>query len=66
VWKSLRGYADTGAAVLVLTHDIPLLTATGYADHLVIMGKGQILAAGSMAELSVSEHPRVQMYFRGV
>ncbi|WP_067446223.1 ATP-binding cassette domain-containing protein [Nocardia alba] len=65
VWKSLREYADTGAALLVITHDLPLLAATGYADRLVIMSKGQILEAGTMAELSVSEDPRVQMYFRG-
>lgn len=65
VWKSLRGYADGGAAVLVITHDIPLLTATGYADRLVIIGKGQVLAAGTMTELSASDAPLVQMYFRG-
>ncbi|WP_024804450.1 ATP-binding cassette domain-containing protein [Nocardia sp. BMG51109] len=66
VWKSLREYADTGAAVLVITHDIPLLTATGYADRLVIMGRGQILGTGTVAELAASEDPQVQMYFRGV
>ncbi|MBF6213376.1 hypothetical protein IU433_24915 [Nocardia puris] len=41
VWKSLREYADSGAAVLTLTHDIPLLTTIGYADRLVIMSKGE-------------------------
>lgn len=65
VWKSLRGYADTGAAVLVITHDIPLLTATGYADHLVVMNKGRIVATGTMTELSVVEDPLLRMYFRG-
>ncbi|MDN5757065.1 MAG: ATP-binding cassette domain-containing protein [Tomitella sp.] len=65
VWKSLREYTDTGAALLVITHDIPLLAATGYADRLVIMSKGQILADGTMAELSASADPRVQIYIRG-
>lgn len=64
VWKSLRDYADSGAAVLTLTHDMPLLTATGYADRVVIMSKGRIVADGTMAELSASEDPLVQMYFR--
>ncbi|MEV3965276.1 ATP-binding cassette domain-containing protein [Nocardia sp. NPDC050193] len=65
VWKSLRGYADTGAAVLVITHDIPLLAATGYADRLVIIRKGRIIAAGTMTELSASDDPLLQRYLRG-
>jgi len=64
VWKSLREYADSGAACLVITHDVALLAATGFADQLVIMGRGHVLAAGTMSELSASEDPRVQMYFR--
>ncbi|MGW4849416.1 ATP-binding cassette domain-containing protein [Nocardia brasiliensis] len=65
VWQSIRQYADTGAAVLVITHDLSLLTATGYADHLVIMSRGQVVEAGTMDDLMVSEDPRVRMYFRG-
>ncbi|MGX1778699.1 ATP-binding cassette domain-containing protein [Nocardia brasiliensis] len=65
VWQSIRQYADTGAAVLVITHDLPLLTATGYADHLVIMSSGQVVEAGTMDDLMVSADPRVRMYFRG-
>lgn len=65
VWKSLREYADTGAAVLVITHDIPLLTATGYADRLAIMRKGAVAAAGTLAELRDSDDPLVRMYLRG-
>lgn len=65
VWKSLREYADSGAALLVITHDVALLAATGYAERLVVMWKGRILATGTPAELSTSEDPRVSMYFRG-
>ncbi|MGM7646883.1 ATP-binding cassette domain-containing protein [Nocardia sp. JW2] len=65
VWKSLREYADTGAALLVITHDIALLAATGYADRLVVISKGRILAAGTMAELSAAADPRVRMYVGG-
>ena len=65
VWKSLREYADSGAALLVITHDVPLLAATGFADRIAIARRGQILAEGTMAELSAAEDPRVHMYFRG-
>ncbi|WP_280393497.1 ATP-binding cassette domain-containing protein [Nocardia brasiliensis] len=65
VWQSIRQYADTGAAVLVITHDLPLLTATGYADHLVILSRGQVVETGPMDDLMVSDDPRVRMYFRG-
>lgn len=64
VWKSLRGYADSGAALLVITHDVGLLAATGYAERVVIVSEGQILATGTPAELASSEDPRVNMYFR--
>lgn len=64
VWKSLREYADDGAALLVVTGDVPLLTATGYADQLVVVEQGRVLAAGTMMELPGSTNPRVQMYFQ--
>lgn len=64
VWKSLREYTDNGAALLVVTGDVPLLTATGYADQLVVVEQGRVLAAGTMVELSGSADPRVQMYFQ--
>ncbi|MBO0855674.1 MAG: ATP-binding cassette domain-containing protein [Nocardia sp.] len=63
VWKSLREYADTGAALLAVAHDIPLLAATGYADRLVVLDRGRVLAAGTMAELAADTDPRVRMYF---
>lgn len=64
VWRSLRAYADAGAAVLVITHDLPLLAATGHADHLVFLRSGRILATGTVPQLSTD--PRTQMYFRGL
>ncbi len=64
MWTSLREYADSGAALLVITHDIPMLMATGYADTIVVIEKGRILAAGTTAELSSSHDPRVRTYFR--
>ncbi|GAA4061659.1 hypothetical protein [Actinomadura miaoliensis] len=32
VWATLRRYADAGAAVLVITHDVPMLTSAKIAD----------------------------------
>lgn len=66
VWASLRAYADTGAAVLTITHDVPLLTATGVAEHLVVVHEGRILAAGAPDNVATCPEPEVQMYFRSV
>src|SRR5690606_659416 len=64
VWKTLRECADSGTACLVITHDVPLLAATGFADRLAVVSKGRILAVGTTAELSASADPLVRMYFR--
>lgn len=63
IWKSLREYADAGAALLVITHDTPLLAATGFADRIVVVNEGRILAAGAPEDLAASRDPRVRMYF---
>ncbi|MEU1982706.1 ATP-binding cassette domain-containing protein [Nocardia sp. NPDC019395] len=60
VWKSLREYADSGAAVLTISNDVRMLTTGGFADRMVIMHEGRILAAGSTAELSDSPDPYVR------
>ncbi|MFB8277703.1 ATP-binding cassette domain-containing protein [Nocardia colli] len=54
VWKSLRDYADSGAAVLVISNEIQMLTAGGLADRMVIIREGRILAAGPAVQLSES------------
>ncbi|MGW5435442.1 hypothetical protein [Nocardia asteroides] len=64
VWKSLRDYADTGAAVLIITNDLPLVTATGYADHLAIMTRDRIRATGTLPDLAVTEDPLIRRYFQ--
>ena len=64
VWASLRAYADSGAAVLVITHDVPLLTITGVAERLVVLHEGRVLAAGPLADVAACSEPEVQMYFR--
>ncbi|MCR8695467.1 ATP-binding cassette domain-containing protein [Rhodococcus pyridinivorans] len=46
VWTSLRECADSGTALLAVTGDVPMLTATGYADLIAIVEAGRLLATG--------------------
>lgn len=64
VWQTLRAYADTGAAVLAITHDVDMLTATGIADRMVIMRAGRVAVAGSATEIRTLADPYVQGFFR--
>lgn len=59
VWKSLRDYADSGAAVLVVSNEVRILTS-GFADRMVILHEGRIRAAGTTAELTRSTDTFVQ------
>ncbi|WP_410873059.1 ATP-binding cassette domain-containing protein [Nocardia sp. A7] len=54
VWKSLRDYADSGAAVLVVSNEVHMLAHSGFADRMVILHEGRVLAAGTVAELTES------------
>lgn len=60
VWTSLRDYADSGATVLAVSNDVRLLTAGGFADRMVIMHGGRVLATGSAAQLAESTDHYVQ------
>lgn len=60
VWKSLRDYADSGAAVLAISNDVPMLTAGRFADHMAIMHGGHVLATGTPAQLAESADPHVR------
>lgn len=66
LWFVLREYADAGAAVLAITHDVPLLTVLGVADQLTFLRDGRIAAAGSVAEMSADSDPYVQGFFHDV
>ncbi|WP_018655868.1 ATP-binding cassette domain-containing protein [Actinomadura flavalba] len=63
VWVTLRRYADAGAAVLVITHDVPMLTATKAADRAVLMRAGRIVATGDLATLAASDDPYARGFF---
>ncbi|RDI42925.1 ATP-binding cassette domain-containing protein [Nocardia mexicana] len=60
VWKSLRDYADSGAAVLVVSNEVRMLAAGGFADRMVIVDEGRVRAAGSTAQLARSTDPYVR------
>lgn len=60
MWANLRAYADTGAAVLTITHDGALLAETEVADAMVFMRDGRTIAAGSLAEIRALADPYVQ------
>ncbi|MBC7305213.1 MAG: ATP-binding cassette domain-containing protein [Nocardia sp.] len=60
VWRSLRDYADSGAAVLVVSNEVRTLFHGGIADHLVILHEGRIRAAGTTADLTTSTDTFVQ------
>ncbi|WP_031465293.1 ATP-binding cassette domain-containing protein [Sciscionella sediminilitoris] len=66
VWAALRAYADTGAAVLTITHDVLLLTETGVADRIAIMREGRIIAIGTPAEIRALEDPYVRGFFQQI
>ncbi|WP_235925915.1 ATP-binding cassette domain-containing protein [Actinokineospora pegani] len=64
VWGTLREYADTGAAVLAITHDVHHVVALGVADRMVVLREGRITAAGTPDEIRRLEDPYVQGFFR--
>lgn len=66
VWANLRAYADTGAAVLTITHDVTLLTETGVADQMVFLRDGRTIATGSPTEMRSLTDPYVQGLFRQI
>ncbi|MFD8099345.1 ABC transporter ATP-binding protein [Nocardia fluminea] len=64
VWRSLRDYADSGAAVLVVSNEVRMLTHGGVADRMVILHEGRVLAAGTTAELGKSTDTFVRTLLR--
>jgi ABC-2 type transport system ATP-binding protein len=49
-WKSMHNYTDTGRTVLFATHYLE--EAENYADRVVLMRAGRIVADGSVAEVT--------------
>lgn len=53
VWELIRESADSGAAVVVTTHSFE--EAQRIADRVVIMGRGSVVADGTLAELTARD-----------
>jgi ABC-2 type transport system ATP-binding protein len=49
LWQQVRGLADEGAAVLLVTHNV--VEAERCVDRLVIVAEGRVLAAGAPGDL---------------
>jgi ABC-2 type transport system ATP-binding protein len=50
LWSHIRGLADSGAGVLLVTHNVR--EAEDAVDDLVILDRGAVLACGTVAELT--------------
>ena len=59
----LRLKQTLGPTIVVVTHDMDSLWQV--ADRVILLGKGRILAAGSMQELVTSSDPDVMRFFQG-
>lgn len=64
VWTTLRRYADAGAAVLAITHDVPVLAAARITGHLALMRGGRVVAAGGLADPAALDGPYPRGFFR--
>jgi iron complex transport system ATP-binding protein len=49
----LRGLADSGVTVVAALHDLTL--AAGYSDHLIVLARGRVVAAGPTEETLTPE-----------
>lgn len=52
-----------GLTVVMVTHDLDSLWQI--ADRAIMLGEGQVIASGSVADLAASDHPLAREYFHG-
>jgi phospholipid/cholesterol/gamma-HCH transport system ATP-binding protein len=52
---------DLGITVLLVTHDLDSLV--GIARRIVVLGRGRVIADGSLAEITAVDDPWIQSYF---
>ena len=52
---------DLGITVVVVTHDLD--TLLGIARRIVVLGRGQVIADGSVQEITAVDDPWIQSYF---
>lgn len=66
VWRTLREYADSGAAVLAITQEVPFLDTIRVADRMVFLRDGHVVAEGAPAEIRGAGDPYLRGFFRDV
>ena len=54
LWREVRGLAESGSAVLLVTHNV--LEAERSVDHLAIIDQGRVVGAGTAASLKGHEN----------
>lgn len=52
---------DLGITVLLVTHDLD--TLLGIARRVVVLGQGEVIADGDIAQITAVAHPWIQSYF---
>ena len=52
-----------GFTVFMVTHDLASLRSV--CDRIAVLAEGRIVAIGTLADMTASEHPWVRSYFRG-
>lgn len=66
VWRLLGDAADGGAAVLVITHDMPSLLRAGVCADIAVMAKGVVVHQLPLAEALTADDPYVRTLLRAV
>jgi ABC-2 type transport system ATP-binding protein len=59
LWEQVRGLADAGAAVLLVTHNV--LEAERCVDRLAIVDHGRVLAQGTPASMKADLHASLRL-----
>ncbi|MGE2733649.1 ATP-binding cassette domain-containing protein [Mycolicibacterium vaccae] len=57
VWRLLGDAAADGAAVLVITHDMPSLLRAGACDDVAVMARGTVISQDPLADAMTSSDP---------
>lgn len=60
IWRLLGDAAADGAAVLVITHDMPSLRRAGKCDDVAVMARGTVMTQGPLAEAVCGTDPYVR------
>lgn len=65
VWELLGSIADSGAGVLVITHDLTSLLDAGVCDEVALMRDGTVMRQAPLAEMTDSTDDYIGLFFAG-